>query len=203
MPVTLKFCLMIFPLILFRQTLPAQGRPWPVRYGYTPMQRSAPMRGFIVLTNGDTLQGYIKVFAFYGYYPILDTATDKVRNIDFSNIRSMHIYNMGPRGFIDYVHLPKENFPWKLDGKTKDVAIYDDILRLGTYHLIMVTPKARITLYKGRQLYSHYDKIDPLLIRFINERYKTGVKNEDFKSTQEIIDYILDKEQDLVENTRS
>jgi hypothetical protein len=36
-----------------------------------------------------------------------------------------------------------------------------------------------------------------LLIRFINERYKTGVSEGDFKSIKEIIDYILDKESSL------
>jgi hypothetical protein len=44
-----------------------------------------------------------------------------------------------------------------------------------------------------------YDKIDSLLIRFINERYKTGVSLGDFKSRIDIIDYILDKEQGLIQ----
>jgi hypothetical protein len=30
---------MILLLVLFGQTLPAQGRPWPVNYGYMPMRR--------------------------------------------------------------------------------------------------------------------------------------------------------------------
>lgn len=190
-------------LVLFGVTVPAQGRPWPIKYGYRPMRRSPPIRGYIVLTNGDTLNGYIKIFAFYNYYPILDTAINKVKDIDWSNIRSMHIYGNDPydysfKGYIDFVHLlPQENFLWRLDGKKQDVAIYDDMLVLGMHHLIMVTPRARIALYKGRQLYSYYDKIDPLLIRFINERYKTGISLENFKSREEIIDYILDKEERL------
>ena len=189
-------------LVLFGLTVPAQGRTWPINYGYTPMRRSTPIRGYIVLTNGDTLNGYIKVFAFYGYYPILDTVTDKVQDIYFSDIRSMRIYNNSPydysfKGYIDYVNFGDKNFLWKLDGKKNDLAIYDDMLRLGMHHLIMVTPKARITLYKGRQWFENYDKIVPLLIRFINERYKTGVTEGNFKSIQEIIDYILDQEEAL------
>jgi hypothetical protein len=49
------------------------------------------------------------------------------------------------------------------------------------------------------QWFSMYDKIDSLLIRFINERYKTGVSLGDFKSRIDIIDYILDKEQGLIQ----
>jgi hypothetical protein len=56
-----------------------------------------------------------------------------------------------------------KHFLWRVDGKKKDVAIYDDMLRFGMHHLIMVTPKARIT----------------------------------FKSREDIIDYILDKETTL------
>ena len=81
------------------------------------------------------------------------------------------------------------------------MAIYDDVLGLGMHHLIMVTPKARIRLYKGRQWFSDYGKIDLLLVRFMNERYKTGVSVGNFKSRIDIIDYILDKEQGLIENT--
>ena len=206
MPVTLKSCLLILLLVLFRLTVPAQGVPWPVKYGNMPMRRSPPLKGFIVLTSGDTLKGYIKVFAFYAFYPILDTATNKVQDIYFPSIGSMRLYSHSPddysfKGYTDYVNLGNKDFLWRLDGKKKDVAIYDDMLGLGMHHLIMVTPKARITLYKGRLWFSEYDKIDFQLIRFINDRYKTGVSEGDFKSREDIIDYILDKEQGLFENT--
>jgi hypothetical protein len=164
------------------------------------MRRSPPIRGYIVLSNGDTLNGYIKVFAFFDYYPILDTATNKVQDIFFSDIGSMRIYFNSPfdysfKGYTDYVNFGDRHFLWRLDWKKKDVAIYDDMLNIGMHHLIMVTPKARITIYKGRQWFSMYDKIDSQLIRFINERYKAGVSEGDFKSREDIIDYILDKEE--------
>jgi hypothetical protein len=63
MPNSIKCWLMTLLLVLFGLTVPAQGRPWPVNYGYTPMRRSRPIRGYIVSTNGDTLNGYIKVSA--------------------------------------------------------------------------------------------------------------------------------------------
>jgi hypothetical protein len=200
MPNSIKFFLMTLLLVLFGLIVPAQGRPWPINYGYTPMRRSPPIRGYIVLTNGDTLKGYLKVFAFYDYYPILDTGTNKVQDIYFSDIGSMRIYFNSPfeysfKGYTDYVNFGDRHFLWRLDWKKKDVAIYDDMLNMGMHHLIMVTPKARITIYKGRQWFSMYDKIDSQLIRFINERYKAGVSEGDFKSREDIIDYILDKEE--------
>jgi hypothetical protein len=199
---SLPLLLAILSTCSYGQEVSAQGRSWPVNYGYTPMRRSPPLKGFIVLHSGDTLKGYIKVFAFYDFYPILDTGTNKVQDVYFSDIGSMRIYNNGPddyrfKGYTDYVNFGDRHFLWRLDGKKKDVAIYDDILHMGMHHLIMVTPKARITLYKGRQWFSDYDKIDPLLVRFINERYKTGVSVGNFKSREDIIDYILDKESTL------
>jgi hypothetical protein len=196
---SLPLLLAILSTCYYGQEVTAQKRPWPVNYGYTPMRRSPPIRGYIVLTSGDTLKGYLKVFAFHDFYPILDTGTNKVQDIYFSDIGSMRIYSNSPydysfKGYIDYVNLGDNHFLWRLDGIKKDVAIYDDMLRLGMHHLIMITPKARITLYKGRQWFDNYDKIDPLLVRFINERYKTGVSVENFKSREDIIDYILDKE---------
>ena len=196
---SLPLLLAILSTCSFGQEVTAQGRSWPVNYGYTPMRRSPPIRGYIVLTNGDTLNGYIKVFAFYAFYPILDTGTGKVQDIYFSDIGSMRVYFNSPydysfKGYTDYVNFGDRHFLWRLDWKKKDVAIYDDMLHTGMHHLIMVTPKARITLYKGRQWFSMYDKIDSLLIRFINERYKTGVSLGTFKSREDIIDYILDKE---------
>jgi len=80
-----------------------------------------------------------------------------------------------------------------LDGKKKDVAIYDDVLTGSKNHLILVTLREKIIIYKGGIWYLD-DNIDLLLIRFMNQRYKTGVRAEDFKSTSDMIDYILDKE---------
>ena len=78
---SLPLLLAILSTCPYGQEVTAQGRSWPVNYGYTPMRRSPPLKGFIVLTNGDTLNGYIKVFAFYDYYPILDTETNRVQDI--------------------------------------------------------------------------------------------------------------------------
>ena len=189
----LPLLLAILSTCSYGQEVTAQGRPWPVNYGYTPMRRSPPLKGFIVLTSGDTLKGYLKVFAFHDFYPILDTGTNQVQDIYFPDIASMRIYG-GPQGYIDYVNLGDKHFLWRLDGRQKDVAIYDDMLHMGMHHLIMVTPKARITIYKGRQWFEYYDKIVPLLIGFINDRYKTGVSVGNFKTTKDIIDYILDQE---------
>jgi hypothetical protein len=192
---SLPLLLAILSTCSYGQEVTAQGRPWPVNYGYTPMRRSPPLKGFIVLTSGDTLKGYLKVFAFHDFYPILDTGTNQVQDIYFPDIASMRIYNSAPQGpYIDYVNLGDKHFLWRLDGRQKDVAIYDDMLHMGMHHLIMVTPKARITIYKGRQWFEYYDKIVPLLVRFINDRYNTGVSVGDFKSREDIIDYILDQE---------
>ncbi|HEV2481499.1 MAG TPA: hypothetical protein VGS79_17635 [Puia sp.] len=63
--------------------------------------------------------------------------------------------------------------------------------------MILATPAARIRIYKSTAWPFYNSNLNGILIRFINQRYKTGVKEEDFKSTKEAIDYILDKEEAL------
>ena len=132
-------------------------------------------------------------------YPILVTETKTVREIVLPDIASMRIYDDKPGGhYVDYINLPYTFYLWRLDARKKDVAIYDDELRGGThFHMILVTPTARITIYKGTQWPFYNSKINIVLTRFINQRYKTVVQWGDFTSTQEILDYILDKESTL------
>ena len=98
--------------------------------------------------------------------------------------------------YVDYIKLPDTWNLWRVDGKNKDVAIYDDVLTGSKNHLILVTPRERITIYKGGIWYLD-DNIDLLLIRFVNGRYKTGVTKGNFNTTKDIIDYILGEESSL------
>jgi hypothetical protein len=171
------------------------------------MERAPVREGFIVLTNGDTLKGFIKVFPNAPeYYPILDTASNRIQNVIVERISSMRIYhypdlwpyyNNSPKGpYVDYIKLPSTDYLWMLVGKKNDVAIYDDEVKGGTNELILVTLKTRITLYKGG-IWLLSDNLGLLLIQFINQRYKTGVQSGDFKAMRQIFDYILDKENSL------
>jgi hypothetical protein len=203
MMLTIRTCLLVPLLILFRQTAPAQGIVWPGHYHYKGMAKPPIREGFIVLAKGDTLKGSIMVLAVNpDAYPILVTGAKKVREIVLPDIASMRIYDdKSALHYVDYINLPNTFYLWRLDGRKKDVAIYDDELRGGTrYQMILVTPMARIRIYRGTQRPFYDSKINSYLIRFINKRYKTSVQWGGLKSTREILDYILDEENALLDS---
>jgi hypothetical protein len=182
----------------------AQDRPWPDHYVNKAMANSPVRKGFIVLASGDTLKGLIKVFANNPfYYPVLDTNSNRIQKADLRDIVMMRIYDDSRNAtmrifydsppYVDYIKLRGTWNLWRLDGKKKDAAIYDDVLTGSKNHLILVTPKEKIIIYKGGIWYLD-DNIDLLLIRFMNQRYKTDVRVQDFTSTKNILFYILDKE---------
>jgi hypothetical protein len=198
--ISLAFLFAILSTRSYGQEVTAQGIVWPNHphgRGVKGGGRPPIKEGFIVLAQGDTLKGSIMVPAINpDAYPILVTGTKRVREIVLPDIASMRIYDDKPgRHYADYINLPYTFYLWRLDAGKKDVAIYDDELRGGSrFQMILVTPTARITIYKGTQWPFYNSRINILLTRFIDERYKTSVQAEDFKSTQEIFDYILDKE---------
>jgi hypothetical protein len=196
---SIKCCLVILLLLLFQHEAPAQGVVWP---GHSHYKHAISLikEGFIVLTQGDTLKGSIKVLRNNpGAYPILVKGTNFVREIALPCIASMRIFDDKPGGsYVDYINFPYTSYLWRLDRRKKHVAIYDDQLRGGNhFHMILATPTARIKIYKSTAWPFYNSKLNGILIRFINERYKTGVSEGNFHSIQEIIDYILDREEAL------
>jgi hypothetical protein len=150
-----------------------------------------------VLRNNDTLKGYIKLLPITSSYPILDTGTNKVKDVYFNDISLMRVNAHLPYGygvFTDFVNLNYRHFLWRLIGKKNKVAIYDNVLKSGIIKMILVIPNKRIWLYSGLTWFFHNGKMDYLLIRFINKRYKTSFKEEDFRATKDMIQFILDRE---------
>ena len=196
---SIKCCLVILLLMLFQQEGLAQEVVWP-GHSHNKHAISLIKEGCIVLTQGDTLKGSIQVLHNNpDAYPILVKGTKFVREIPVPYIASMRIYDDKPGGsYVDYINFPYTWYLWRLDGRTKHVAIYDDQLRGGHHvHMILATPTARIRICKSTAWPFYNSKLNSVLIRFVNQRYKTGVREGDFKSTKEIIDYILDKEEAL------
>jgi hypothetical protein len=196
---SIKFCLVILLLTLFQQVVQAQEIVWP-RHHRIKNGRAPIKEGFIVLAKGDILKGSIMLLTNGSdAYPILVTATKLVREIALPYIASMRIYDDKPGGsYFDYINFPYTWYLWRLDGRKRHVAIYDDQLRGGNhFHMILASPTNRITVYKSTAWPFYNSKLNGILIRFVNQRYKTGVQEGDFKSTKEIIDYILDKEEAL------
>jgi hypothetical protein len=100
----------------------------------------------------------------------------------------------GYGGHTDFVNMNFEHCLWRLIGKKNKAAIYDNVLTSGIFKMVLVTPNKRIWLYSGLTWFFHNGKMDYLLIRFINKRYKTFFKEENFRATKDMIQFILDRE---------
>jgi hypothetical protein len=173
----------------------AQERKWPVRYG-TRMDNGAPVKeGYIVLKNNDTLRGFIKVLPITDSYPVLDTGDNQVRDIYVKDISVMRLYDHSPEGpYNDFFNLNYKHFLWRLIGKKGDVSMYDDQLRSGILQITIFTPTKRMKLYSKWTWFICNSNMDKMLVRFINRHYKVQFSEDDFKSTSDMFDYILDRE---------
>ena len=134
--------LVILLVVLFRQTLPAQGKSWPptywadtsVFYGGKNLSPAQNLKGDMVLKNGDSLNGYLCInhralfWRSNGCWllqenentPIL-IKPQKIRNI------RVEAASFGS-GFTDIFILPinnPKNAFWRLIAKKGAVAIYD------------------------------------------------------------------------------
>jgi hypothetical protein len=195
MVASLKTPTPLFLLILFSTCLRAQESKWPIHYTSQLNNRAPIGQGLIVLRNNDTLKGFIKLLPFTYSYPILDTGTNKVQDISINDISLMRVYAHSPDGpFTDFINLNYRHILWTLKGKKNKVAIYDNALKSGIIKMMLVTPNKRISLYSSITWFFYGGNMDHLLIRFIKKHYSASLKEDDFKPTQDMIQYILDKE---------
>jgi hypothetical protein len=173
----------------------AQERKWPVQYR-TRMDNGAPIKeGYIVLKNEDTLRGFIKVLPITNSYPILDTGNNQLCDIDVKDISMMRLYDISTAGpYNDFFNLGYKHFLWRLIGKKGDISMYDDELKSGILQITIFTPTKKIRLYSKWTWFIYNSNIDRMLVHFINRRYKVRVSEDDFKSTSDMYQYILDKE---------
>lgn len=188
----LKTRSVLFFLTLFSNGMHAQERTWPIQYR-TRIDKGAPIKeGFIVRNNNDTLKGFIKLLPISNYYPVLDTGTNIVKDVYFNDIILMRVFDHSTEGpFTDFVNLHYKQTLWRVLGKKNNVSICDMALQMSS-KTILFTPNKRIKIFGVWASFWHGE--DNLLIKFMNKRYKTTLKDEDFKATQDMIDYILDKE---------
>jgi hypothetical protein len=195
-------------IISFSAGVQAQVVKWPVTY-YThkgPLRIIHPdvRQGYIVTTSADTVRGFIKLFPntdfFFG---VLDTATKMIRNVDIPAIVLIRAYDGKIEGsFSDYYNLPYQNSMWLLLARKNDISIYRRELDGSPARIILVTPDdKRIKILSGRGNLFRNNDLDAPLFHFIKKRYKIQVKPH-FASTQDIYNYILEKENERIDGIR-
>ncbi len=171
---------------------------WPiVQY---PSTRSVPVEAAYITTNYyDTIEGYTKMDIPYDF-PIIPKGVawlkKNVRNIPIDEVTYMRVYDYDFNSHfyefrrISYYHL------YRLVAEKGDIKIYDNFLHIRSWknRTLLVKPKDTIQLFGWFAFISHFGNQRPLLLKFINKRYPIKLREKDFKTKQDMIQYILDKE---------
>jgi hypothetical protein len=194
-------------LISFSAGTQAQRLNWPIPY----YPRTGPRRlayfeaapGYIVTSRADTVKGLIKLWPTGFSFEVMDTATKKIRKVDVPDIVLIRAYDgTTAASFSDYYNLPHQNSMWLLLAQKNNISIYRRELEPSSPRLILVTPDERkIIILSGRVDLFGNNALDAQLFHFIKKRYKISVKQH-FASTQDIYNYILEKENERIEGIR-
>jgi hypothetical protein len=173
---------------------------WPiVQY---PSIRSVPVEAAYITTNYDTIEGYTKMDIPYDF-PIIPKGVawlkKNVRHIPIDEVTYMQLYDYDFDSHfyefrrISYYHL------YRLVAEKGNIKIYDNFLYIGSWknRTLLVEPKDTIQLFGWFAFTSHFGNKRPLLLKFINRRYHVKLREKDFKTRPDMIQYILDKENDL------
>ncbi len=190
-------------LISFSAGTQAQELKWPIPYypnkGPRRVLYFAARMGYIVTSRADTVKGLIKLWQSHFYFEIQDTSTKRITNVHIPTIVLIRAYNGRiESSFSDYYNLPYQNSLWLLLARKNNISIYRRELDGSPARIILVTPDdRRIKILSGRGYLFRNNDLDSLLVHFIKKRYNISVKDH-FISTQDIYNYILDKENERI-----
>jgi hypothetical protein len=188
-----------------KNDLYAQGKhfEWPgPSYGKFYI-RTPVVEGYILLKYGDTLVGKIKPLVYikylYDYIPILPNGKNAFRdiiNVPRRNIEYVRIFTDSlHESFTDYVIMDDMNL-WRVIARNDSVVICDDfrkyeLQKYGEEMFLEIKGK-KIKIY-GNSIF-HTDGASPLILKFINKRYKEHFDETHFTDEDAMIHYILERE---------
>lgn len=173
----------------------AQGDRWPVHYGKLIDDDAPVVKGVLLLQSGDTLSGWIKLLRFRKGYPLWPGPGSGVADVGLRQIRSMRLdIPFMKEDHTDFVNIGYKPYLWRRDGQKGDAAIYDNELNANGTLMILVKAGRIVKLYHKMAWVLHDGNVDPLLVKFIDKRYKLSLRETDFRTRQALIDFILDKE---------
>jgi len=191
---------------------PSEKIAFPVSYHGKTNYTNA-VYGYIVLMNADTLKGIIDITNGTNDIPFLpldknqpsDVILIKRENISFIRIYkplckdSINI----DTSFTDFVNL-NGRFLWRLVLKGNDVSIYNNYFGGQSFknQMIMDSKFERVKMFNYISYKFHRRNLKFLLLKFINKRYKTELREKDFNSTNDTVRYLVHIENDKKELTQ-
>jgi hypothetical protein len=188
------------------------------------MPRSGPivahqsLRSQILFKNGDSAEGMVRIRYDGSWGYLLRNGEFQGKRFLVKNVRYIHAYvpSLG-REYVDLLtfdikHMRKRC--WRLIKKRDSISIFDRSTGIFTdgprhenntwasqfnEHMVMMVGAIPVTIYgrfKSRSIVGIIKKnqSESLIINFINNRYQQNFTIQDFKSSMDMIDYILDHE---------
>jgi hypothetical protein len=164
----------------------------------------AVRQGYILLKSGDTLGGRMKVLPYahgiFDFIPLLPPGKQERKDImvvEKETIDYVRIYPDSLRtdsSVTDFINLEGKDL-WRLLAKKNDVGIYDNffpgISRPFGEEMILFEKNKKTRIFHNA---FYNEEVLPLLVKFINRRYRSHVTEADFEDARAMIRYILDKE---------
>jgi hypothetical protein len=200
-------------LVFIADAQPSLQSNWPLRSaayerGSTSYNNAPVLKGFILMKNGDTLKGKIKLIISTGKppsryaFPFLQdgkNGADDIQYIGVNSVNYFRVFNDSVNNtFTDIVNV--DNRFWRLLGKKNRVAVYEETISTSMFlfnrdgRVMFVSENKPVIITSSFSTMLHGWHIYPAIINFINKRYHKSFKENDFKTGMDMIDYILNNE---------
>lgn len=203
-----KIVLQLFVFILLLQSCQlgySLQSKWPKRgtwrdersYDFMPVKK-----GYVVNINHDTTIGLVKLVHPWAI-PILPenkNHENDIIKVKLDSVESLSVYyDTTIKKETKYVNISYKSTLWRLLAKQNNIAIYDNNYPATNYNVyygktILVTGIERVKLFTYIGYISRLGNTKPLLLKFVRKRYGTNTDSVRFKDKQEVIEYILKKE---------
>jgi hypothetical protein len=194
-------------------------KSWPKNSLNKHLDYDPVYMGYIVTTNGDTLRGLMKFGSTYKPHetmtrimiiPLGQNKKDSIihlRKKDINYIRSFE--DSTKNKFTDFLKLPNGGL-YRLIEKANDIGMYiSNSYTNGTYNcplykggMLLYKDKTEVIISIGNFFSNNLRSPQKNLVQFINKRYQQDFNKEDFKDEKAMVDYILNKENESLENTK-
>lgn len=176
-------------------------KSWPI--AYYPTRWRVPVEAAYIATNYATIEGYTRMVSRYDF-PIIPKGVawlqKNVRDIPIDEVTYMRVYDYDFDSHFSEFQKISYGRLYRLVAEKGHVKIYDNFLHIGSWKnkTLLVKPKDTIQLFGWFAFFIHFGNKRPLLLRFINRRYHVELREKDFTTKQDLIQYILDKENALL-----
>jgi hypothetical protein len=194
----MKTIIIIAFFTILNHYLFAQKIIWPVHYGARWAQKMPIVQGYLITTNGDTINGFIKLIP--NEYPILPFGKKEVIEISIDKISQVTLkaHSVVKDSYCtNLIKLNGRNF-WRLLVQDGSISIYDNVLTAPSFvygtKMILVSNGSRKKIYSMLSYLFHNGNISRPLVRFIKKTYNNSSDVNSKLSITDLIQCILDKE---------